>query len=207
MGMPVVAAQFGESPTLLYPEHLACRTLLETCGPVITLAGEEQFGGASPIACYYGWVIALMDHMTAWTAEQGLAPDTARQLVTQMTRAAATSGRERLDSSLGELVEEVTKPGSFTRAGLSLLNKEHAFDAWRSAAQHLIDEGTSRGELNSLTSGAIVTGAFVDSSGFDTMFTRERTALTESDWLCSAGCHDEVGMPLTGNTLFSAILL
>src|SRR5262245_12589035 len=54
MAMPVVAAAYGESPTLLYPDDTTCRALLEPCGPVIALAADGQFAPASVIACYFG---------------------------------------------------------------------------------------------------------------------------------------------------------
>ena len=140
MAMPVVAAQFAESPTLLYPDDLACKTLLETCGPVITLAREEQFAPASVIACYYGWVHELIAQMSRWTTEHGLDADVSRQLVSQMTRAAATSARERIDVSLEDLVAELATPRSFTGEGLEVLFEDNAFSAWRRAAQHLADK-------------------------------------------------------------------
>ena len=137
MAMPVVAAQYGESPTLLYPGDLACRTLLETCGPVIELDSADQFGPASVLACYYGWVHELIAQMSDWTADQGIDPGVARQLAAQMTRAAATSARERLDTSLEGLVAELATPRSYTGAGLKILKEANAFAPWRAAADHL----------------------------------------------------------------------
>lgn len=137
MAMPVVAAQFGESPTLLYPDDLACRTLLETCGPVVVLNSADHFGPASVVACYYGWVHELIAQMTEWTVEQGVDPGVARQLVAQMTRAAATSARERIETPLDGLVAELATPRSFTGAGLDILHEDDAFAAWRRAADHL----------------------------------------------------------------------
>ena len=141
MAMPVVAAQYGESPTLLYPDDLACKTLLETCGPVVTLGSEEEFAPAAVIACYYGWVHELIAEVADWTTSQGLQPDVARQLVAQMTRAAATSARERIDTSVEGLVAELATPRSFTGAGLDVLRKADAFRPWREAAQYLADGG------------------------------------------------------------------
>ncbi len=143
MAMPVVAAQFKESPTLLYPDNMACRTLLETCGPVIALASEEQFSPASVIACYYGWVHELVGQVSAWLSEHGIEPDVARQLVAQMTRAAATSVRERIDTSVEELLAELATPRSFTAAGLEILHREDSFAPWRHAADHLVDQQKS----------------------------------------------------------------
>ncbi|NNE21471.1 MAG: NAD(P)-binding domain-containing protein [Rhizobiales bacterium] len=139
MAMPVVAAQYGESPTLLYPDDLACRTLLETCGPVVVLDSEDQFAPASVIACYYGWVHELIAQMSDWAAQQGVEPAVARQLVAQMTRAAATSARERIETPLDGLVAELATPRSFTGAGLDVLNEANAFEPWHRAAQHLAD--------------------------------------------------------------------
>ena len=139
MAMPVVAAQYGESPTLLYPDDHVCRTLLETCGPVVVLESEDQFEPASVIACYYGWVHELISQMSDWTAGHGVDPGVARQLVAQMTRAAATSARERIDTPLDGLVAELATPRSYTGAGLDILNEDDAFAAWKRAAQHLVE--------------------------------------------------------------------
>lgn len=137
MAMPVVAAQYGESPTLLYPDEMECRALMETCGPVVALESEDQFSPASVIACYYGWVHELIAQMSDWTADQGVDPGVARQLVAQMTRAAATSARERIDTSLDGLVSELATPRSYTGTGLDILKEDDAFGPWKRAAEHL----------------------------------------------------------------------
>ncbi len=71
MAMPVVAAAYGESPTLLFPDDATCRALLEPCGPVIALAADAQFAPASVIACYFGWLHELIAQMIAWTEFAG----------------------------------------------------------------------------------------------------------------------------------------
>jgi pyrroline-5-carboxylate reductase len=139
MAMPVVAAAYGESPTLLFPDDATCRALLEPCGPVIALAEEEQFTPASVIACYFGWVHELIRCMIEWTEAQGIEPAAARLLVAQMTRAAATIIRERTDSSPAQLLAELATPRSFTLSGLEDLRGEHAFEAWPDAASRLAE--------------------------------------------------------------------
>jgi pyrroline-5-carboxylate reductase len=139
MAMPVIAAAYGESPTLLFPDEATCRALLAPCGPVIPLEDEAHFAPASVIACYFGWVHELVSVMIDWTASQGLEPASARLLVAQMTRAAATMIRERTDSSPAHLVAELATPRSFTLTGLEDLRRGHAFEPWPAAAARLAE--------------------------------------------------------------------
>jgi pyrroline-5-carboxylate reductase len=139
MAMPVVAAVYGESPTLLFPDDAACRALLAPGGPVIALADEVQFTPASVIACYFGWVHELIGQMIDWTESQGIDPAASRLLVAQMTRAAATIIRERTDTSPSQLLAELATPRSFTLSGLEDLRRTHAVEAWPNAASRLAE--------------------------------------------------------------------
>ena len=78
--------------------------------------------------------------MSAWTSQQGIEPDVARQLVAQMTKAAATSALERNDTTLEGLVDELATPRSFTGLGLDVLNSEAAFASWHKAAQTVVEQ-------------------------------------------------------------------
>ncbi len=138
MAMPVVAAQFGESPTLIFPDDPECRALLEFCGPVLALKAEDSFAPAATIACYYGWVQELISQMSDWVSEHGVDPETARLLTAQMTRAAATTVRERPQSPIDELVAELATPRSFTLKGLEVLRAADAFTPWQQAADSLL---------------------------------------------------------------------
>ena len=137
MAMPVVAAEFAESPTLMFPEDVRCRAVLQTCGPVLTLEREDHFGPASTIACYYGWLQELISQMADWVSAHGVDPETARMLTSQMTRAAGTTVRERATTPIPELVSELATPRSFTLKGLEVLRDADAFAPWKSAADAL----------------------------------------------------------------------
>jgi pyrroline-5-carboxylate reductase len=141
MAMPVVAAQFGESPTLMFPQDEPCRHLLAPCGPVLALNSEADFGPASTIACYYGWVQELIGEMTGWVSSHGVDEETARLLVAQMTRAAATTVRDRPEDSIRALVDELATPRSFTLKGLEVLREADAFTPWKNAAAALFEKG------------------------------------------------------------------
>lgn len=138
--MPVVAAEFGESPTLMMPEDGACRTLLETCGPVLTLDKQEDFAPAATIACYYGWVQELIGEMADWVSASGVDPQTARVLVAQMTRASAATVLQRPNNSVRELVDELATERSNTLKGLEVLREADAFTPWKNAASALLEK-------------------------------------------------------------------
>ena len=133
LAMPVVAAEFGESPTCLFPGFDEARELLEPCGPVIVLEREEDFAAASAYGAYYGWVQKLISEGTDWLAAHGLSQEIARTLVAGMTRAGATTVLERMDTRLDDLIEELCLPGSLTGEGVELLEENGAFSAWHKA--------------------------------------------------------------------------
>jgi len=136
--MPVIAAEFGESPTLLWPDDDACRALLAPCGPVLAMRDEAEFEPASVIACYFGWVQHLIGEISDWSTEQGVPAPISRHLVAQMTRAAGTLVGERTDASVAQLVEQITPPRSMTGLGLDHLHERDAFGPWREAADHVL---------------------------------------------------------------------
>jgi len=136
--MPVIAGEFGESPTLLCPDNEKCRDLLAPCGPILVLRDEAEFEPASVAACYFGWVQNLIGTMAEWTSENGVSPETSRLLIAQMTRAAGTLVRERTETSVDDLVTEITPPRSLTGLGLDHLKDENAFLPWRQAGDRVL---------------------------------------------------------------------
>ena len=139
VAMPVVAAEFGESPTLLYPDDAEAKSLLARCGPVIALDDEAQFMPAAVHACVYGWIERLIAEMEAWSLDHGLAPEASRLLSAQMVRAAATVARERRDTPMAGLVAELATARSFTGAGIRQLDDHDVFRRWREAMDHTLD--------------------------------------------------------------------
>lgn len=131
--MPVTAAEFGESPTCIFPDANWARFLLTPCGPVFALDFEEQFEAASVFGAAYGWYQALGAEMTEWLLAQGLEPLLARSLANHMMRASATTMCERKDVAPKELVDELISPGSITGHGLEILKSQNAYEPWRTA--------------------------------------------------------------------------
>ncbi|MEM8646814.1 MAG: NAD(P)-binding domain-containing protein [Pseudomonadota bacterium] len=139
LAMPVITAEFGESPTSIWPANSLIQTLLEPCGPVIAFQTEAQFKAASGSGAYFGWVQALILEMTKWLSAKGVPEDEARALIAGMTRAGAVSAFERTDTPLSELIEDLCLPGSLTGQGLEILQNVDAFSPWRAAADSIYE--------------------------------------------------------------------
>jgi pyrroline-5-carboxylate reductase len=145
--MPIGAAAIGESPTCLYTDVAAAREVVEEFGPVHVLADEKQFDVATVSAALYGWVHSLIEEMAVWSANQGLAPGTARALVSQTVRAAAGMVIAQPERSLPDLLEELCVPGGATELGLQTLQDVRAFEYWQRASQAVLDELRSAGDV------------------------------------------------------------
>lgn len=136
--MPVLSAAIADSPTSVYPANAAVVDLFERLGPVHAFDDEDAFSAAVVAATYYGWVYALMDTCAGWLEHNGVATETSRALIAQMTRAACNRS---LDSGLdmGAMAEAIARPGTFTGIGLDLLGERGALDAWSDACQGVLD--------------------------------------------------------------------
>ncbi|MEM8687386.1 MAG: NAD(P)-binding domain-containing protein [Pseudomonadota bacterium] len=139
LAMPVITAEFGESPTSLWPSNGVVEDLLAPCGPVIAFQTETQFKAASGSGAYFGWVQALILEMTHWLSEKGVPEEEARALIAGMTRAGAVSAYERTDTPLKQLIEDLCLPGSLTGQGLEILKNADAFSPWQAAADSIYE--------------------------------------------------------------------
>ena len=139
LAMPVITAEFGESPTSLWPANGLVEELLAPCGPVIAFESEAQFKAASGSGAYFGWIQALILEMTQWLSAKGVPEETARALIAGMTRAGAVSAFERTETPLDELINDLCLPGSLTGQGLEILKKGDAFAPWRAAADSIYE--------------------------------------------------------------------
>jgi len=138
--MPLTCAAINRSPTLLYPEHLRARRLFELLGTVHALDREEPFGPASLVAAFYGWVYALLDKTIAWTAEAGVPPGLARELVLETARGAAEMGLAHPQEPLADLLDSLATPGGITRQGLEVLEEREGLDAWVEALEAVLQQ-------------------------------------------------------------------
>ena len=131
--LPVTSAEFGDSPTVLFPDDPEIHKLLRLCGPVLPVRTEDEFEVASVMGAYYGWTQMLIGNTANWLHDAGLDPETARNLAAAMTRAGATTVLERPQEPVDDLVEELCLPGSITGLGRESLLADRAFDPWDKA--------------------------------------------------------------------------
>ncbi len=137
--MPVLAARWGESPTLLFPDAPPSRQALAAWGPVLAVVDEASFEAASCAAVFYSWLMRLQGELADTLAGAGLPAELARRLTAQTFRAAGTVGREDLGQSLPDIVAALCSPGSFSRQGLLALEGSGAFPPWRQATQEILE--------------------------------------------------------------------
>jgi len=136
--MPVLSAAIADSPTPIFPANATAMDLFAHLGPVHAFDDEEAFSVSVVAATYYGWVYALMDTSARWLSRNGVAPDTSRALIAQMTGAAAKQSLQ-VGFDMGVMAEEIARPGTFTGIGMDLLRERGALDAWDDACQRVLD--------------------------------------------------------------------
>lgn len=142
--MPVIAAEFGMSPTSIFPGNPDVAGLLASCGPVISFDTESEFKVASGSGTYFVWVQALIRDTANWMAEKGLPPEKARKLIALMTLASGHSIAERSGEPMAKLIEDFCLPGSLSGQGLEILEKAQAFEPWREAAEAILKRRTDK---------------------------------------------------------------
>lgn len=139
--MPVTAAEIGASPTACFPDLADLRPLLARLGPVIALRSEAEFEIATVSAAVYGWVQDLIRRTADWSADQGLAPDTARQLVAGTFVAAGALVAARPEP-MDQLLRALATPGGITECGLQVLEARAVGPAWTAACDAVADRLT-----------------------------------------------------------------
>ena len=130
--MPTIAAEFGESATLIYPPRPDLEPFFEAIGKTCALENEEQFEVGSVSAAVFGWAQALIKASSEWSAHKGLHEDLAKALLAQTFISAGTTVAAS-DLSMTKLLENLATPGGITEAGLNHLQISGAFDAWDGA--------------------------------------------------------------------------
>lgn len=135
--MPLTAAEFGASPTLLHPAHPAASALLEKIGVVIPLEREIEFETATVSAAVYGWAQELIRLSADWSAAHGLPPETARALAARTFVAAGRTVAEK-DAPMEALLAALTTPGGITETGLRHLREHGAPEAWEGACDAVL---------------------------------------------------------------------
>lgn len=133
--MPNTSASIGQSATAIAPGKFAnhdhvekAKALFQTVGTVAVVDEADLhaitgLSGSGPAYIYY-----LIEAMTTAAKEEGLADDTAKQLIIQ-TLAGAAEMLKTSDESPSELRRKITSPGGTTQAGIETLESYHFQEA------------------------------------------------------------------------------
>ena len=132
------AAQFNQSTVVVTPAGQAHEALLGGLGTLIAVEHEDAFELATVAACMNGWFYFFISDLQGWFVDQGLSQAQAAQLVLGNLQDCLASARAQPQASLEALGQAIATPGTFTAAGLEVLN-EHAMDLpWRRACDEVL---------------------------------------------------------------------
>lgn len=139
--MPISAAAYLASPTIVFPEDQEVSELLSHIGSAIPMADETEFDVASANAATYGWYFALIEEIFQANIRAGLSPASAK-LISVGTLAAATKVSLASTKDNESILETLATPGGITAHGLKILKDRRALEPWSEAFDAIVDRLT-----------------------------------------------------------------
>lgn len=134
--MPISCAAINKSPVLVYPENKSVQDVFSLLGQVHLLPDETTFTpGTSLVGAFYAWLIALMDETSTWTQNQGIDPETARQLIIEIIEGACGMARFQETMSLKEIWDTLATPGGISEHGAKILKSKGGLASWSEALE------------------------------------------------------------------------
>lgn len=133
------AAQINQTTVVVTPGGETHATLLGALGSLVVLDEEEAFELATVAACMNGWFYFFLSDLQQWFTDKGLSNDQAAQLVMGNLQDCLASARHQPSASLEALGSAIATPGTFTAAGLAVLRNKDATQAWREAADEVLE--------------------------------------------------------------------
>lgn len=132
-------AQFNQSTVVIYPPDETARTCLDPLGSMVVMDDEPAFELATVAACMNGWFYFLFDDLQQWLVDKGLPVEQARTLVLGNLADCLASARAHPDRSLKDLGRAIATPGTYTAAGLDVLNHQPGSATWGAACEVVFD--------------------------------------------------------------------
>lgn len=135
--LPSSFIEFSEPFWPAYPANDRIEKLLGACGKLIIFDNEDQFDAALLASCSNCWIYGVLDEMTRWFVASGLKEETARELVTRNTLGAVANILANPDKPISTINGEIATEGTFSLAGLEMMQKARAFKPWSDALDGL----------------------------------------------------------------------
>ena len=131
--LPMTSAEFGASPTPLFPDDGEAHALLAHLGTVVALAAEEEMAAATAAAIAYTFAHDLIARTGAWAADQGLTAKTGRALAAAYVEAAARAMAADKATPPDELIARLATKGGIAEAAYGPLRAARHGETWRAA--------------------------------------------------------------------------
>lgn len=137
--LPIQCSAVGVGPVPVYPANEVAQSLLGQLGSVVVLSSEEQFEAASTLGCMHGWIYPWLAAMTAWAEQQGLDQRAASQLTQAAVAGALAYSEAQGASEVAAIGEGIATEGTYTLAGLDVLQPAGGIDGWIKAMELVSD--------------------------------------------------------------------
>ncbi|HDS1737098.1 NAD(P)-binding domain-containing protein [Pseudomonas sp. BP8] len=133
------AAQVNAATVVVYPSDEVTEAHLSPLGTLVVVDSEAAFELATVAACMHGWFYFLLHDLQHWLMDKGLPADQARTLVQGNLQDCLANARANPGQSLQALGQAIATPGTFTAAGLDVLNHHPGSAAWGAACEVVFD--------------------------------------------------------------------
>lgn len=133
------AAQFNQSTIAVWPTDPATELLLGQLGNLLVVEQEAAFELATVAGCVNGWLYFFAHDMQEWFVKAGVPTDAARLLVFGNFNDCVASALRQPQQDLRSLREAIATPGTYTAAGLELLQERSASNPWSAAFESVYE--------------------------------------------------------------------
>ena len=134
----VSSASYNEGAVSLYPANHIAQQLLGCLGEIVTLEVEKDFDLSLAAMCANGWMYKLVEALEQPMLGAGMPASAVRKLIVQSIIGTMAHIENSLDMDLSEVSAGIATPGTYTKLGLDILEKQQAFNPWQDAIQSLL---------------------------------------------------------------------
>lgn len=146
--VPIPSVQRCESPTAIYPEEPRARALFDRLGTALPVDDESAFNSVAAATSLIVPTYAVMEEVTRWLIQQGVAEVTARRFVVGQFRSMTAMAAEAEGGGLEQLGTRAATPGGLNEQALSLLRRSGALQAFSATLDAVLERIVARGKGN-----------------------------------------------------------
>ncbi|MCX7561274.1 NAD(P)-binding domain-containing protein [Sulfitobacter sp. F26204] len=137
--LPIACVAINKSPIVMLPENAAAREVLGPLGQVHVLQDEQQFtAGTALVGAFYALMFPLMNHLSDWTAKQGLDETTARALVVETIAGASGMAIHDAQLSFQDIWTSLAVPGGISERGMEEVERNDGLTIWSDALDAVV---------------------------------------------------------------------